>query len=983
MKSIFGLLALLTLVSCSSEIQKNEDFTQFVDPFIGTGGHGHTYPGASLPFGMVQLSPDTRLSGWDGCSAYHYSDSIIYGFSHTHLSGTGVSDYGDILLMPTTGLIQMDNGSVIGVENGYASYFQHKNEIAKPGYYSVFLDSYNIQAEFTTSKRVGMHKYTYPKGAKKNLIIDLSHRDEVIDSKISIINDYQIEGYRVSKAWAQEQHVYFVAQFSEKIALVEFYRNDSLIDQNQVEGENVKAAIRFVDKSRDEVMVKLALSAVDIEGARKNLHKKLKGWRFDFTKENAKQAWNKELGKIKVTSSDLSKKTIFYTSLYHSFLNPNLFMDVDGRYRGMDLKIHQDDHFENYTVFSLWDTYRATHPLFTITQQDRTRDFLNTFINQYKTGGILPIWELAGNYTGCMIGYHSIPVITDAFFKGIDGVDYEFLYEAMKQSAMQNHLGLLELREYGYIPADLEHESVSKTLEYAYDDWCIAQMAKKMGKMDDYAYFIERAQYYKNIYDPKTGFMTPKMNSNWIKSFDPREVNFHFTEANSWQYSFYVPQDVRGLIKLTGGDEAFSSKLDLLFQETSETTGRSQADITGLIGQYAHGNEPSHHMGYLYSYAGKPWKTQEIISRILNEMYTNKPDGLSGNEDCGQMSSWFNLSSIGFYPVNPADGIYVFGSPLFEQVQINLENGNQFTLRTTNLSKENIYIQKVLWNGNNYPYSYIKHADLMAGGELEFIMSSEPNMEFATNLQYRPESEIDEYLISPVPVIIAENRTFYDFAKIDIQSAESESKIYYTTDGSSPDENGIAYVKPFYIYASTEIRAIAVKEGFLKSKIAIAEFKRIPKGRSVIINSEYSNQYSAGGDNAIIDYLRGPNDFRTGFWQGYQGQNFEAIINLGKVQKVNTLAASFIQEIRSWIWFPPEVQFYTSLDGINFKLVGSVTCDIPDNDYEQQIKEYKVLLENEYARYVKVFAKYYGKNPSWHLGAGGDSWLFIDEIIVE
>jgi predicted alpha-1,2-mannosidase len=676
------LLGIFIIIFSSCKIETNKEITDYVDTFIGTGGHGHTYPGASLPFGMVQLSPDTRIEGWDGCSGYHYSDNIVYGFSHTHLSGTGVGDYCDILFMPQLGGAKFNSGYETNVDNGYASRFSKKNEKTSPGYYSTYLDDYNIKVELTSSKRVGFHKYTYPKNKQQSIIIDLTHRDEVLESSIKIINDSTIAGMRKSRSWAQNQYIYFYARFSKKIINYKIALNDTIQENiSEANNKNIKLIVNFDPTSTNTILSKVAISSVSIAGAKNNLGSEIQEWDFENIRKQAKKTWEKELQKIEIEGTK-KQKTIFYTSLYHSLLIPNLFMDMDGKYRGTGLKIHQANDFTNYTIFSLWDTYRATHPLFTIIEQKRTSDFIKTFLNQYKNGGQLPVWELAGNYTGCMIGYHSIPVIADAYVKGIRDFDINLAYNAMKHSAMQKHLGLDSYKKYGFIPGHLEHESVSKTLEYAYDDWCIATIAKDLNKTQDNKIFTKRAQSYKNIFDTKTGFMRAKNYGLWKYPFNPSEVDFNYTEANSWQYSFYVPQDVSGLIKLLGGNTNFVNKLDSLFLANPQTKGRTQADITGLIGQYAHGNEPSHHIAYLYNFAQKPWKTQEKVNKILNTLYTNKPDGLCGNEDCGQMSSWYILSSLGFYPVTPGSNIYIIGLPIHKKASINLENGNTFVIKS-------------------------------------------------------------------------------------------------------------------------------------------------------------------------------------------------------------------------------------------------------------------------------------------------------------
>ncbi|MBT3801765.1 MAG: glycoside hydrolase family 92 protein, partial [Bacteroidetes bacterium] len=754
---IVSMLALF-LSSCSN---KNQVLTDYVDPFIGTGGHGHTYPGATLPFGMVQLSPDTRLTGWDGCSGYHYSDSIIYGFTHTHLSGTGCSDYGDILLMPYTGELLFENGS--DGNKGYSSAFQKKNEKAEAGYYQVLLDDDHIDVELTCSKRVGFHKYTFNEVDTGRIILDLIHRDVLIDSEIKALSATKIEGVRKSSAWARNQQLFFAIEFSKA-----FFNNDIEVRVDTTKGHEFnfgngsKAVYQFVLEKDKTIMVKVGISAVSKEGAWKNLEEEIPHWDFEQVKNEANESWNKELSKIVVEGGTKEQKTIFYTALYHAMLAPDLFMDVDGQYLGRDLQIHQADGFDYYTTFSLWDTYRAEHPLLTIIDQKRTNDFINTFVKQYEQGGSLPVWEFAANETMCMIGYHSIPVIVDAYMKGIRNYNIEKVYEAMKHSANLDHLGLEAYKKYGYIPADQEPESVSKTLEYAYDDWCIAQMAKELGKEEDFNYFIKRAQSYKNIFDKSTGFMRAKWNGSWFSPFDPKEVNIHYTEANCWQYSFYVPQDVSGLINLMGGKEKFIEKLDQLFTESSETTGRQQSDITGLIGQYAHGNEPSHHMAYLYAYANAPSKTQEMAARIMKEMYTDQPDGYAGNEDCGQMSAWYVMSAMGFYQVTPGSNQYVIGSPVFEKVTINLENGKQFIIEANKVSDENIYIQAATLNDQDYSKCFISHEDIMNGGRLSLEMGDLPNKNWGIENEDIPLSQIESEGFLEAPTLKNKSKTFYD-----------------------------------------------------------------------------------------------------------------------------------------------------------------------------------------------------------------------------
>ena len=602
------------------------DYAAFVDPFIGTGGHGHTYPGATRPFGMVQLSPDTRLDGWDGCSGYHYSDDHIYGFSHTHLSGTGVSDYGDVLVMPGVGEPNFHNGA--DGEPGYRSPFRKETEEASPGYYKVHLDKGDIGVELTATDRVGIHRYRFPAGSRPYLIFDLNHRDELIDSSIKRFHRSGLVGHRRSRAWARDQRVHFFAKFSRQVE--DF---DLRIAEN-------KACVKFAKGTR-EVVVTVGISAIDTTEAHTNLTVEAPDFSFPRYRRLARAAWNGQLQKISIVGGTEAQRRTFYTALYHSCLAPNRYSDISKRYRGRDLKVHRAPDFDYYTVFSLWDTFRAAHPLLTILEPERTNDFVRTMLAQYEQGGALPVWELASNETHCMIGYHAVPVIWDAYAKGIRGYDAELAFRAMVHSASQDDRGLPAYREQGFIPSEVEGESVSKTLEYAYDDWCIAQMAKALGNDEEHARFSARAQAYKNVFDPSTGFMRAKRNHKWVGPFHPEEVNLHFTEANSWQYSMFVPHDLDGLIELLGGRDALAAWLDRLFTAPSETSGREQADITGLIGQYAHGNEPSHHMAYLYCFAGQPWKTQDRVRQILDTLYSDQPDGLCGNEDCGQMSAWY------------------------------------------------------------------------------------------------------------------------------------------------------------------------------------------------------------------------------------------------------------------------------------------------------------------------------------------------------
>jgi len=738
-KRIFLILFIPVWMFNACTVNSGEDFTQWVDPFIGTANHGHTFPGATLPFGMVQLSPDNGVSGWDWCSGYNWIDSTLVGFSHKHLSGTGIGDLADILFLPS--VKNLEKGEYIPGKEfiyNFKAWYSHDEEEASPGYYSLKFRDWEshenpIQAELTATKRVGIHKYSFPKDMPSNLILDLGFAinwDAPAETFIQVVNDTLIKGYRKSKGWANNQHVYFAASFSSPLESYKLYKSGMAIESSAIlKGKFTEAIFSFGDNT-DELMMKVAVSPATMEGALNNLMIEAPHWKFEKYQRAAKDAWNKELSKFDATSQDKALKRTFYTAVYHSFIAPNLFSDVDGLYRGIDRDIHRAEDWDNYTVYSLWDTFRAAHPLFTLAQQDRMPDLIKAMLVHYDESGLLPVWTLDGCETNCMIGYHAIPVIVDAAFKGFD-FDYEKAFEAMKASAMHDGRGLKEYREYGYIPADLVNESVSKTLEYAYDDWCIAQMAKKLDKSDEYKYFMERAVCFRNLFDSETGFFRGKLSDGtWKPGFNPlfsSHRDDEYTEGNAWQYLWFVPHMPEELIELLGGNDRFVEKLNVLFNTSEKVQGEhASSDISGLIGQYAHGNEPSHHTAYLFNVAGQPWRTQELVHQIRTELYSDQPDGLCGNEDCGQMSAWYVLNAIGFYPLNPADGIYHIGTPAFDELTLKLSDTVRFTITAENLSADNYYVQELELNGEIIDRNWITHEEIMSGGKLHFTMGPEP-----------------------------------------------------------------------------------------------------------------------------------------------------------------------------------------------------------------------------------------------------------------
>lgn len=765
-KSIFLLLATINL---GNEIhaQKKQDnlknLIQYVDPMIGTAKMGHTYPGATVPFGSVQLSPETdtiayslngKYSGevYKYCAGYQYEDKTIVGFSHTHFSGTGHSDLGDFLIMPTTGKLQLNPGVASKPLSGYRSAFSHSTEKAEPAYYSVFLEDHKIKAELTATTRVGMHQYTFPKSDDAHIILDLTSGIYNYDKKnvwtfVRVENDTLITGYRQTNGWARTRTVYFAMSFSkpiksygqatqEKSVYRGFWgRFDQTKNFPEMAGQNLKLFFDFDTNEGEKIKIKMALSPVSSAGALENMKKETPNWDFEKVKKQSQEIWNKELNKIQVETIQKEDLVNFYTAMYHAFLGPTEYMDLDRNYKGLDMNVHKAENFTNYTSYSLWDTYRALHPLFNIVQPKRNADMVSSMLahSDQSVHKMLPIWSHYANENWCMIGYHSVSVVADAIVKGHINFDAEKALQACVNTAKVPYYdGLEYYMKKGYVPEDKNGSSVSKTLEYAYDDWAIAQAAKKLGKTEIYNEFIERSKNYKNVYDEKTGFMRPKLNDGTFKKeFDPLDTHGQgFIEGNSWNYSLYVPHDPADMIKLMGGNDKFKVRLDSLFNmHLPDKYFENTEDITrdGIIGNYVHGNEPSHHVVYLYNWTDSPWKSQDKIRMILKKMYRNGADGLGGNDDFGQMSAWYIFSSLGFYPVAPGSDEYALGSPLVKKAVFNLENGKNFEVETVNQSDKNVFVSKVLLNGKQLDKPFLKHDDVLAGGKITFYMSSKPN----------------------------------------------------------------------------------------------------------------------------------------------------------------------------------------------------------------------------------------------------------------
>ncbi|MGE0567959.1 MAG: GH92 family glycosyl hydrolase [Bacteroidia bacterium] len=959
----------LQIIFLAVKLNAQEEKFRLVNPFIGTGGHGHTFPGVVSPFGMVQLSPDTRIDGsWDGCGGYHYSDKTIHGFSHTHLSGTGVSDWGDILIMPSK-----TNKGTEGTN--YSSTFSHNNESAHAGYYSVQMDN-GVLAELTSTPRVGIHHYHYSSDTGF-VYINLLHRDKTLKSNLQIIDSVTISGYRVSEAWAKEQYCYFTMKFDQPIVKINTNYSKDLINQNAYPSA---ALLKFKLGKEKNLKVKVALSSVDNKGSEKNLKAEAKHWNFTQYVKECESNWEEELNKIDISSFNIDDKKIFYTALYHCFIHPSLDMDVDNRYRGRDKQIHQATGYTHYNVFSLWDTYRALHPLFTLLQVERTIHFIKTFQNQYFEGKKLPVWELSSNETNCMIGYHSVSVIADAFLKGIKSFDTTALYLAMKNSATVKEYGIDKFYQKGFLEVNDESESVSKSLEYAYDNWCIAKMGKCFKDEENYDHLFKTSLAYKNLFDSKSGFVRPRYNGNWYYPFNPTEINNHFTEGNCWHYTFYVPHDIEGLIKLHGGENAFEDKLDLMFASSSKTSGRDQADVTGLIGQYAHGNEPSHHVPFLYHFIGKPMKTYQRVKTILSSFYSNKPDGLIGNDDCGQMSAWYVLASIGMYQVCPGDNQFEIFQPSFIQTKINFENGKQLEI---NAKSENQNVSHISINGNKKEQSFLSYKDLIEGGTINYYYSEVPNQNFGYSISNRPRSFVSEATLVPSPIIEYPVKSFETPITVTVSSISTNSTgIYYTLDGRDPNKHSAKYSKPIQIKSTSKLKVKQYNEKDSSSIIASNLFRK-KSDFSISISNKINSQYQADGPASLLDGEYGDKDWRKGSWIGVQGENLECIIYSKSKRYLNSLSANFLQDTRSWIIYPKKITVYTSTDGKSYKLFGETENKIDAKDYEIQIQNLTIKGKKHASyKYIKLVAEYYGKLPEWHQGKGDQAFIFVDELNI-
>jgi len=952
MKKTLLCIAIASLVLLAPACQRG--LTQYVNPLVGTDFHGHTFPGAIVPFGQIQPSPDTRLEGWDGCSAYHYSDDTVYGFSHTHLSGTGCEDYGDILLMP----VAAENGkdwqfSPLLPQSEFCSPFSHRSEKAEPGYYRLVLRNSRIMVELTADRRVACHRYTFPNQGKKGFVIDLRHRDKVISAGFEKKHGGRITGWRESNAWNPDQKCFFALECSEKILDVRLF------------DDGRKALVLLPDNCK-EAEVYVSISGVDCRGAEGNLNTR-QGRAFDQLRSEARDTWERTLAKIEVEGGSRAERQNFYTALYHCYTSPYLWSDADGRFRGMDDSIYRlADSSSRYTVFSLWDTYRALHPLMAILEPQVTEDWIATMLSQFESGGELTMWELSAHETHCMIGYHACPVILEAYnchlLDSWTPQQRLRLLQAMVATSNRSEAHQAYARQ-GYMDSRADNESVSKTLEYSYDDWCIAAFARKIGSDDPAASaycdsvaraYTVRCQSWQNLMD-ENGFMHARRNGGFVTPFDPTEVNNHYTEANSWQYSTYVPHDIYAWIALQGGAKKAAAFLDNLFTSDSKTTGRNQSDITGMIGQYAHGNEPSHHAAYLYNYLGLGSRGEKIISTILRELYTPGPDGLCGNEDCGQMSAWFVMSAMGFYPVCPGSGEYAATTPLFDRITIHRDGR-----RPDLVIDKSQWQPGQFWDGN------------------EFYTQSRCGL--------RPEERV-----TPAPYFNDWNPRFEGVKEVRLRVKDSpfspNARIFYTLDGSAPDTTSTAYTTPIAIDHSVTIKAVAYSPRTGYSPVVEQQLAQFVADKRLTYRTKPAPQYAENGEEGLIDHLYGTTNYSIGGWQGWTG-DMEVVIDLLEEKPVTAVGVDCLENMRSWVFFPARIEVSISADGSQYRAWGrleDIQKEFPATLGRQEEKVQHTFLcsgSAATARYVKIKAVNFGKMPDWHVSAGEQAWIFIDEITI-
>ena len=1000
------VLCLAILSACSNKPGLNP--VDYVDPLIGTDAQGHTFPGATTPFGMVQLSPSNDFKSWDWCSGYHYSDSILKGFAHTHVSGAGLAGLGDFLFMPTAGEVRVNPGTEENPDEGYRSRFSHRREVAKAGYYSVWLDDYNIGVELTSTPRVGFHRYSFEKGGMVNVIIDPTHQimEKVLNAGIEIVSEKEVRGFKTSRGEAGERTAYFHAEFSKPFGDFGVSKADSVFQQTKnSSGENTKAYVRFNTNPGESIEVKVAVSFVSYEGAKRNLVAEARNKDFNQVHQEAVKMWEEKLGKIQIEGTSVEQKRIFYTGMYHSFISPNLISDVDGKYI-VEGKEYQSS-FPQYSNFSTWDTYRALNPLFTIIEQEKTSEFVNSLVSRHTDSKVgLPVWELLGHDNVCMIGYNTVSPLADAVLKDIKGIDAQKVYQAIKaaSNSTEKHSpnydrnGMEEYLLFNYVPGEI-NSSVSKTVEQNYYDWCISRVADKLGYTDEAEYYRKRSLGYRNLFHHESGFLFPKYSTGEWRKMDLNvwdDLKGNYVSGNIWGYSSYVPHDINGLKQLVERNQVFSEWLDNIFADTTSIEGTTHVDISGFIGKYGHGDEPSQHMAYLYNYTGEPWKTQELVRRIMDEFYSDRPDGLINNEDLGQMSAWYIFSALGFYPVCPGDLKYIIGIPKYDKTVVNLENGNTFTVMAKNNKPGNKYIQSVTLNGEPHNQSFITHKQILDGGELVFVLGNTPNKNWGTGKNDIPFSavkvdknnRINNPSVTYKPYDPDPGIVFEGTHKIILTCNTPGARIHYTLNGEIPTEKSKEYRKAIEITKTTELKAIAFSDSlkpslvFEKEYLAGRSFKDLPGYPKFQLETK-AEKYGAPDGSLLMDQEIGTNHFADGKWTGWSGSDMVATIDFGKKTSFKNISVGYLTNTGVWI-FPPKFIFVLiSDDNTKFRKIAELKTIQPQAPSTSITISRQILnLNNAKGRYLKVEARNMGKIPEWHGAAGLEPWMFIDEILI-
>lgn len=1006
MKFIFLLIQLLFYTSFILG-QNKEELIQYVDPFIGTGAHGHTFPGATVPFGMLQVSPTNDFKNWDWCSGYHYSDTVIKGFAHNHLSGTGLAGLGDILLMPTTGQVKVNPGDEKDPSTGYRSRFSHQREDASAGYYEVVLDDYDIKVELTCSERVGLHRYTFPESSEANIIIDPNANimENVFETYVKIVSKTEIGGYKYCSGEGGERYVNFIAKFSKP------FKNSGVVlnkeiqkGEKETKGESTKAFVTFDTKKGEQIEVKVALSYVSFDGARANLNTLSEKEDFNFVYESAKNKWENVLNKIVVEGTEKQKR-IFYTGMYHSFIAPNLLSDADGKHL-VENQFYESE-INQYSTFSTWDTFRALHPLFTIIEPEKDVEFVNSLISRYSLSKVgLPIWELTGHDNFCMIGHNTVPIITDAIVKELPGIDAETALAAMidasnntlRSSSNYGNNGIEEYLSLGYVPGGAS-QSVSLTLEYVYYDWCIYRTAKFLGDEKVAAEYLQRAKAYVNLFNEKEKYFWPKniqgewMEVNW-ESWD--ELISHYVSGNVWGYSTFLPHAIPHLIELQGGKEEFIEWLDSIIDDDSVIKGGQHVDISGFIGKYGHGDEPSQQFPYLYSFAGQPWKTQKIVRQVMDQFYNDTPDGLINNEDCGQMSAWYIFNAMGFYPVCPGDGKYIIGSPVLKHASINLPNGNKFRIDVKNNSEENVFVQSVILNGEDLHRSYILHKEIVNGGSIEFIMGKKPNKTWASNPENCPDykNELKIYDAEPfsfatLPIFEKESiDVFADEYHIKLYCNSPGARIYYTTDGSEPIEYYNLYKNEIIINDEALLKAKAFSEGKPPSLIFQKQYYTsitAEKNSEIKIIDLKENAYKYGEEDGslLLNSQIGSIAFHDGKWSAWFGKDLDITIDLGELRKISEVTIGILTATGSWIFSPKSILVEGGLENNKMNKFGQKLFAVMENEYGPELIRHKIKFDKQKCRYLHIFVENTGIIPRWHGGHDTPAWLFVDEIFIK